>query len=59
VLRASTSVPAGETWTTHPSAVCPDCEYRLGSAWLYEALPDDILDQIDAAAKEPADAQSH
>ena len=29
----------GETWTTHPSAVCPDCGYKLGSAWLKRELP--------------------
>lgn len=30
----------GETWKTHPSAKCPDCGYSLGSAWLYEELPE-------------------
>lgn len=40
----------GWTWTTHPGAICPTCNYRLGSAWLYEPLPADILDQCDAAA---------
>lgn len=33
----------GEKWTTHPSAECPDCGYKLGSAWLYEPLPADVL----------------
>ena len=36
----------GETWTTHPSAVCPDCGYVLGSQWLYEELPQSIIDQV-------------
>jgi len=35
---------------------CPECGYQYGTAWLYEALPADILDQIDQAAKEPANA---
>ncbi len=33
----------GETWKTHPSAVCPDCQYSLGSAWQHEEVPTDIL----------------
>lgn len=38
----------GERWTTHPSAVCPDCGYSLGSAWLYEPLPDDVVAFIES-----------
>lgn len=38
------------------SGPCAECGYRYGTAWLYEPLPDDILDQIEAAAKEPAHA---
>lgn len=34
----------GENWTTHPSAACPDCGYKLGSAWLFEEVPADVLD---------------
>jgi len=34
----------GETWTSHPSAVCPDCGYTLGSAWLREELPSYVID---------------
>lgn len=33
----------GETWTTHPSATCPDCGYRLGQAWLMEELPPEVV----------------
>lgn len=36
----------GETWKTHPLAVCPDCGYKLGSAWLKEEVPQDILDWL-------------
>lgn len=36
------------------SGPCSECGYRYGSAWLYESLPEDILDLIDAAAKEPS-----
>jgi len=33
----------GETYKTHPSAVCPDCGYKLGSAWLRRELPVDVV----------------
>jgi hypothetical protein len=33
----------GETWQTHPSAKCAECGYVLGSAWLYEPLPDHVI----------------
>lgn len=33
----------GETWTTHPSAVCPDCGYKLGSQWLRRRLPKKVI----------------
>lgn len=33
----------GETYKTHPDAICPDCNYSLGSKWLTEAVPDDVL----------------
>jgi hypothetical protein len=32
----------GETYKTHPGAVCPDCGYALGSAWLHEPLPAEV-----------------
>lgn len=32
------------------SGPCAECGYRYGSAWLFEELPVDILDQCDAAA---------
>jgi hypothetical protein len=34
----------GETWKTHPSAECPDCGYRLGSAWLKEEMPASVIE---------------
>lgn len=37
----------GETYSTHPSAECPDCGYRLGSAWLHEDVPADVLDFLE------------
>jgi hypothetical protein len=33
----------GETWETHPLAQCPECGYKLGSAWLFEPLPEEVL----------------
>jgi hypothetical protein len=33
----------GWTWVTHPSAKCPTCGYKLGSAWLHEDLPADVV----------------
>lgn len=33
----------GETWQTHPSTVCPDCGYKLGSAWQHRALPPEVI----------------
>ncbi len=38
----------GETWTTHPGAECPDCGYKLGSAWTRRELPADVLAWIDS-----------
>ena len=46
----------GETYTTHPGAVCPDCGYRLGSAWLTELLPPDVETFILALRGLPASA---
>lgn len=37
----------GETWTTHPSAECPDCGYRLGSAWTKRELPADVVKWVE------------
>lgn len=34
----------GETYKTHPNVECPDCNYRLGSAWLTEQVPDQVLE---------------
>ncbi len=36
----------GETWETNPLAICPDCGYKLGSAWQYEPLPDSVVNFI-------------
>jgi hypothetical protein len=33
------------------SGPCSECGYKYGTAWLFEPLPVDILDQCDAAAK--------
>ena len=33
----------GETWATHPSAECPDCCYKLGSAWKTRELPAEVV----------------
>lgn len=34
----------GETWVTHPSAICPDCGYKLGSEWLKRELPPHVIE---------------
>lgn len=47
----------GETWSTHPSAVCPDCGYKLGSAWLKREVPEDVisfLSSLPDADRKPA-----
>ena len=33
----------GETWKTHPEAKCPECGYKLGSAWTKRELPLEIV----------------
>lgn len=33
----------GETYQTHPNAVCPNCGYKLGSAWTKRELPKEIV----------------
>ncbi len=33
----------GETYATHPSAICPDCGYSLGSKWLKRDLPANVI----------------
>lgn len=37
----------GETYGTHPMAECPDCGYLLGSKWLAEPVPRDVLKWLD------------
>lgn len=47
----------GETWNTHPMTVCPDCGYKLGSAWLHEDVPADVIEWLKALPdtdREPA-----
>lgn len=47
----------GETWKTHPEAICPDCGYKLGSAWLREEVPADVVDfllKLPNTDKQPA-----
>ena len=34
----------GENYNTHPYAVCPDCQYRLGSEWKVRELPTELLE---------------
>lgn len=33
----------GETWQTHPNSRCPDCGYKLGSAWRARKLPREVI----------------
>lgn len=36
-------------WTSydkHPSEPCPTCGYKYGTAWLFEAVPDEILKEL-------------
>lgn len=40
----------GWTCDTHPAVACPECGFRLGTAWLYEELPGDFVAQCDRAA---------
>lgn len=37
----------GETYKTHPLAECPDCGYKLGSAWTKRELPQDIVSLVE------------
>ena len=32
----------GETWEKNPEAVCPDCNWVLGSGWTYRPLPAEV-----------------
>ena len=41
----------GETWLTHSMAECPDCGYKLGSKWLKEELPAEVVDFINGLNK--------
>lgn len=38
----------GEAWKTHAEAICPDCGYKLGSAWLSRPLPDWVISKLEA-----------
>lgn len=37
----------GETYQTHPNAVCPDCGYKLGSAWTKRELPPEVVKWVE------------
>ena len=37
----------GQTYKSHPDAKCDTCGYALGSAWLHEALPAEVLKEIE------------
>lgn len=37
----------GWTYDAHPSEPCPECGYRMGSAWLFEELPLDVIEFIE------------
>lgn len=41
----------GITLSPSEGSACPECGYKYGSAWNYEQLPDDFLEQCDAAAQ--------
>lgn len=40
----------GETWQNAPSAVCPECGWKLGHGWNYRPLPDGIRDTVERLA---------
>lgn len=43
----------GWTWTTHPSAICPICNYSLGHGWQFEELPADVLAWVQSLGVTP------
>lgn len=34
----------GETYSTHPGAVCPECGWKLGHGWNKRELPADVIE---------------
>ncbi len=44
----------GETYQTHPAAVCPDCGYELGSAWTRRELPPEVIAWAEGVNEEAA-----
>lgn len=36
----------GWTYNEHPSEPCPECGYKMGTAWLHEKLPAEIIQEI-------------
>lgn len=42
----------GDRLSPDEGSACPQCGYRYGSAWVYEQLPDDLIEQIDAASRD-------
>lgn len=46
----------GEKYDNNPDAVCPDCDYKIGSAWLVEEVDEAalmLLEMLPKADKEP------
>lgn len=35
-----------EPYENHKDDVCPICNYKYGTAWKYEAIPQDVIDEI-------------
>ena len=42
----------GETYQSHPGAVCPDCGYKLGSAWKKRELPAEVVEWAETFGKD-------
>lgn len=38
----------GETYDSNPKAICKDCGYHIGTAWLFEEIPQDVIDFIES-----------
>ena len=36
----------GEGYDKHPSEPCPECGYKFGTEWKYEAIPHAILQEV-------------
>jgi hypothetical protein len=42
----------GETYSSNPKAICPDCQYKIGSAWLVRELPPEIVELAKTVLKD-------